>query len=445
MSFVRDDGCECITNSMDLFSVPPVQKGVEYGTYVDYHPINTITDGAPIEFEIPAAGEDYLDLCNSMLYVQAKIVKANGSKLDKDAEVAPVNLFLHSMFSQIDISLNGTLITTASDTYGYRAYIESLLSYGEDAKKSQLTSSLYYKDQSGRFENTILKAAADKEEIPNPGFVARNELIRESKSIDMIGRIHADIFFQDRYIINGVSVKIKLIRSRDAFSLMGSGDDTSHKVVIENAVLLIRKVKLNSSVFMAHAQTLETTNAKYPVRRVLCKSVTVPQGFYDVSHEKLFSGQLPNRIIIGMVQNNAFSGHYNFNPYNFQHFNMSEISVCADGQNIQNIKPLKIDYRNNLFIQAYNSMYTGTGRLFHDEGLFVNRTEFADGYTLYAFDLSPDLTDDQKFDQLRTGSVRLQLRFANYLPVPVTLIVYAEYQNMIEIDKNRNIIYDFSA
>ena len=45
-------------------------------------------------------------------------------------------------------------------------------------------------------------------------------------------------------------------------------------------------------------------------------------------------------------------------------------------------------------------------------------------------------TDDQKFDQLRTGSVRLQLKFADYLPVPVTLIIYEEYQNMIEVDKN---------
>ena len=81
-------------------------------------------------------------------------------------------------------------------------------------------------------------------------------------------------------------------------------------------------------------------------------------------------------------------------------------------------------------------MYTGTGWLFHDEGLFINRTEYANGYTFYAFDLSPDLIDDQKFDQLRTGSVRLQLKFADYLPVPVTLIVYSEYENVIEIDKN---------
>jgi len=52
---------------MDLFSVPPIQKSVENGKYVDYHPINTINNGSPIEFEIPAAGKEYLDLCNSLL------------------------------------------------------------------------------------------------------------------------------------------------------------------------------------------------------------------------------------------------------------------------------------------------------------------------------------------------------------------------------------------
>ena len=70
---------------------------------------------------------------------------------------------------------------------------------------------------------------------------------------------------------------------------------------------------------------------------------------------------------------------------------------------MQNIKPIKIDFANNLFISAYNSLYTGTGRLFHDEGLAINRLEFPEGNALYAFDLSPDLTDDEKFDQLRTG------------------------------------------
>ena len=45
-------------------------------------------------------GEDYIDFVNSMLYVQAKIVQPNGANLGAAASTAPVNLFLHSLFSQ---------------------------------------------------------------------------------------------------------------------------------------------------------------------------------------------------------------------------------------------------------------------------------------------------------------------------------------------------------
>jgi len=41
--------------------------------------------------------------------------------------------------------------------------------------------------------------------------------------------------------------------------------------------------------------------------------------------------------------------------------------------------------------------------------------------------------------------VRLQLKFARRLENPITIIIYAEYQNMIEIDRNRNIYNDFAA
>ena len=90
-----------------------------------------MSDGTPIEFEISGNGEDYVDLANSMLYVQAKIVKPDGTDLEA---AGPTNLFLH-MFSQLDISLNGTQVTASMNTYPYRAMLETLLSYGEDAKR----------------------------------------------------------------------------------------------------------------------------------------------------------------------------------------------------------------------------------------------------------------------------------------------------------------------
>jgi len=36
------------------------------------------------------------------------------------------------------------------------------------------------------------------------------------------------------------------------------------------------KVKLSPAIFLAHAKALESTNAKYPVRRIVCKSITIP-------------------------------------------------------------------------------------------------------------------------------------------------------------------------
>ena len=220
MAFANEMSCECTKSELDLFSVPPTQTSMEQGSWVEYHPLTTASDGSPIEFDISSSGEDYIDFANSMLYVKAKLTADNSMALADDAAVGPVNLFLHSLCIQVDISLNGTLITALTNTYPYRAMLETLLSHGKDAKKSQvsqLTSALFYKDQAGRMDS--LNFAAD---AVNKGLAKRRELVTESRTFDMMGRLHADIFFQDRYMLNEVGVTIKLIRRKDAFCLMGA-------------------------------------------------------------------------------------------------------------------------------------------------------------------------------------------------------------------------------
>jgi len=147
MAFVHEQSCECTKSEFDLFSVPPTQTSIEQGSWIEYHPITSLADGSPIEFDVNTNGEDYFEFANTLLYVRAKLTAMDYANLAADAAVGPVNLFIHSMFSQVDISLNGTLITSSTNTYPYRAVLEILLSYGEDAKTSQLTSALFYKDQ----------------------------------------------------------------------------------------------------------------------------------------------------------------------------------------------------------------------------------------------------------------------------------------------------------
>jgi len=171
-------------------------------------------------------------------------------------------------------------VTKSTNTYPNRAMIETLLSYGADAKNSKLTSALFYLDQPDRM-NVVDFAKAAR----NSGLYKRSRFTVASHVVDMMGRIHADMFFQERYLVNEVHVKIKLVRSRNSFCMLSADE---FQVKIENAIMFVRKVKLSPFVFLAHHKALENATAKYPIRRAVCKTFTIPNVFRDVSHEKLF-------------------------------------------------------------------------------------------------------------------------------------------------------------
>ena len=115
---IHKDSESCDKSELDLFTVAPTQVTVERSTFVDYYPVSTLArDFAPIEFFIPGNGEDYLDPSRMQLYVQVKIQTADGDNIADDAAVGPQNLFLQSLFSQVNISLNDKLITPSSTTY----------------------------------------------------------------------------------------------------------------------------------------------------------------------------------------------------------------------------------------------------------------------------------------------------------------------------------------
>ena len=337
----------------------------------------------------------------------------------------------------MDISLNDTQITSSNNTYPYRADLETLLSYGPDAKASQLSSSMYYKDTAGAMD----EIAAVADDVPNKGLKARTLLTKGNRMVDMVGTIHSDLFFQDKYLLNNINLRVRLVRSKDAFCLMGAKDAT-FKVKIHECKLIVRKIRLSPSIFLAHAKALEMGNDKYPIRRAICKTFTVPRGNLDVNQENLFSGQLPTRIVIGCVDNNSFNGAFHKNSFNFKHFNLTQLKIYLDGQQ-QSLKPIEPNFAANKYILAYSTLFSGSGKLQKDEGIDITRTDYSNGYALYAFDLTPDLAEGGHFNLLRLGNVRLELKFGGALAETTNVIVYAEFENIIEIDKQRNIIFDY--
>ena len=134
MAVVSPQSCLCVKSELDLFTVPPAQTSVEHGCTMDYHPVSTLTDNGPIEFNIPGSSEDYTDLTNTFLHLGMKITAADGANILDDAAIGPVNLLMHSLFSQVDVALNDKLVLSSTNTYAYRAYLETLLNYGKNQK-----------------------------------------------------------------------------------------------------------------------------------------------------------------------------------------------------------------------------------------------------------------------------------------------------------------------
>jgi len=116
-----------------------------------------------------------------------------------------------------------------------------------------------------------------------------------------------------------------------------------------------------------------------------------------------------------LVDNRAFNGDRTLNAFNFQHFDLSEISLYLDGQQQHALKPIHPNFGKGLYVRAYNTLFAGTSKLNRDEGNHISREDFADGYALYAYDLTADLAEDDRFNLVKHGSVRLALKFSSAL------------------------------
>ena len=88
-------------------------------------------------------------------------------------------------------------------------------------------------------------------------------------------------------------------------------------------------------------------------------------------------------------------------------------------------------------------MFSATGKQAQDEGNELTRNDFGKGYTFFGFDLTPDGCDGGCFHLTQKGNLPIEIHFAAALEQTVNVVVYGEIEAVLEIDKGRNIIYNY--
>lgn len=409
-------------SNLALFAPVKVDTGIEKIEWVDYRPISPISRGSVIDFFVPGNGQNYIDLGKTKLYIKVRIVKKDGSPITVDDKVSFINLPHAALFKQCEIQLQHVNIET-SNSYGYIGVLNAYLNYSEDELESKRQSELFFKD------TPLYMDCINPLDGGNFGLIQRWASLKDRICVDLQGSIHSGLFEQDRLLPNGISVHIKFYPSPDAFVLMAS--DPNYMVDIIELKLKVCNVTVNSDVIVAHAETLKKVPAIIPFTENNIKTFSIPSGMLSWNGENIYTGDIPNKVVVALTSAEGFSGSFTKNPFNFEHFNLSSIGFYVDGVSLPG-PPLKVNYREGNYVEPYFNMFSGK------KGNYISRDDFVNGYAIYVFDLDSTGKNDVT-SKSKKGHTRLSIEFAESLPKAVNVIVYSHFNKILEIDYARNV------
>ena len=426
----------CNLPETEIFTPSFVQNDILSSHYEEIFTRSKLDHNSPLEFAIENSGTSFIDLRNSYLHIVVQILKTDGSALQDDDNVAFINYPIGSLFSQVEVSLGNKIISSSSGLYPYKCIFETLLNYGIDAVKSQLQNGLFVKDTSGHMNET------DCDSDNNYGLKTRGLFTKKSNQVELIGAIHSELFSQDRFIINGIPLKIVFTRNMSNFVLMSGTDNANYIVKINDASIFLRRCVLNPDKFEEIQKTIVKKNVLLPMTRNAMLSRTIGVGVGSHTWNNITTGKLPNKLIFAFVKNDSLMGSYKLNPFNFENFNIRKIGLYVDNVPLPT-RALKLNFEKELYTEGYLTLFTGTNKLFQDSGLQIKRRDYSKGYSIFAFDISPSLCFGAHVERFRTGSVRLELEFAKSITSSVSIIAYIQYDSLLQINAFREVVTDY--
>ncbi len=118
--------------------------------------------------------------------------------------------------------------------------------------------------------------------------------------------------------------------------------------------------------------------------------------------------------------------------FRLQNFGVFFIGLTVNGEE-RPFKPIQLSHAavNSRYIKAYSTLFSGLGKMNYDCGNNISR-------------LTSDMCGaSSHFNTVQQGNLALDLKFSVTPAAAVSLVCYGEFENMIQIDSERNVVYDY--
>lgn len=165
---------------------------------------------------------------------------------------------------------------------------------------------------------------------------------------------------------SGVDVKIRMVRSKNAFALMAAGADPDFKILLTETFLQLRNAKLNPTVQLGHIKAITKGTAKYPLCRVDCDVFSIPRGIMIHIRENVYLGMLPNRVLMCLIENDAYNGTYNKNRFNVKHNDVNILALYVVGRQVSSKLPHS-NFTVVAYVRNHQDLFAPTGKAFENE------------------------------------------------------------------------------
>jgi len=418
---------------LDLFSNECENPHVEKVQWAEIKTSTTLTNNiTSLVFDIAkASGRKMLDLSRAQLMIDIDM-----SHLGSAPVQAPLNNMLHSMIENCIVKLNDNVLMDSNKMYNYSAYMLDLLDTTQEQKEGMMTAQCWYADTPKHFDVVETDGG-------NKGFKTRQEL---RGLLPLIGKLHSELFNQERYFINDVNINIELTLAKLPFYYMAKSElPAKYKMEIKDAKIYVPYVHVSEKTMKDIEERLQKTPVLYPIQRIHTKSLPIDTKSTSVTIEEISRGQMPKKVIIGVVTDKRKAGNLKLNPFNFDggaaQFNITKMELNVDGMPYAK-RGLTPDFKKD-FGKTYMNFYESLN--FTQDGTntpAIPMEDYKNGYCLFPFNLNPGCCSDPGVFK-KDGLLSLDIEFENAPTETLQVIVFGVYDNTISIDKDRQFSKDW--
>ncbi|CAH3183117.1 unnamed protein product [Porites lobata] len=404
---------------LDIFTVPSTDYNLLGYRMVPYHKLSSSI--TPMKFSVQQL-EDYTDLNRSFFVIDLRLSTAGANGIVADANSASdanntkftyaVNNLAHTIFKQINVRFNGTLMTEQTDTYAYSAYLQTLLNYSQDDGESLLAPQGWV-----NFLNVAptLTSGGGDDISTLAGYLHNNDNLlktlttpfRGNNVVRLIMRPYLPVFHTGKIMVPGVEMNFELhFNSPDFYTWATINDGT-------------KQDQIRTFTFNGATTTWMEDN--------------------------LFLGRVPQRMIVGILDSTAFNGTKEKYPFSFQSKGVTSVRQFIEGEEYPYVT-LEFAGNNTLKdLQGYRRFLDAAGAVGKHREFMVKPGDWGHNKncTLFMWNNVPSGdTDGPKLNPKQTGNVRLEIKFRAAIGANVTILVWGEFESIIYIDHLGAVQYD---